>query len=130
MIKATQLRPGMIIVHDGQLYTVFSVDHRTPGNKRPAMATKMRNLNTGTIIDYRFRAEDFLERAIVDEIEYQYMYSDGDDHHFMNTQDYEQMTLSPEILGEPAYYLIGDMNVHVEFYGGKPIGVALPSAVD
>ena len=89
MIKATQLRPGMIIVHDGQLYTVFSVDHRTPGNKRAAMATKMRNLKTGTIIDYRFRAEEFLERAIVDEIEYQYMYSDPEGHHFMNTQDYE-----------------------------------------
>jgi elongation factor P len=130
MIKATQLRPGMIIVHDGQLYTVFSVDHRTPGNKRAAMATKMRNLKTGTIIDYRFRAEEFLERAIVDEIEYQYMYSDGEGHHFMNTQDYEQMTLSPEILGEAAYYLIGDMNVHVEFYEGKPIGVALPDTVD
>ena len=130
MIKATQLRPGMIIVHDGQLYTVFSVDHRTPGNKRAAMATKMRNLKTGTIIDYRFRAEEFLERAIVDEIEYQYMYSDGGGHHFMNTQDYEQMTLSPEVLGEAAYYLIGDMNVHVEFYEGKPIGVALPDTVD
>jgi elongation factor P len=130
MIKATQLRPGMIIVHDGQLYTVFSVDHRTPGNKRAAMATKMRNLKTGTIIDYRFRAEEFLERAIVDEIEYQYMYSDGEGHHFMNTQDYEQMTLSPEILGEAAYYLIGEMNVHVEFYEGKPIGVALPDTVD
>jgi elongation factor P len=130
MIKATQLRPGMIIVHDGQLYTVFSVDHRTPGNKRAAMATKMRNLKTGTIIDYRFRAEEFLERAIVDEIEYQYMYSDGEGHHFMNTQDYEQMTLSPEVLGEAAYYLIGDMNVHVEFYEGKPIGVALPDTVD
>jgi elongation factor P len=130
MIKATQLRPGMIIVHDGQLYTVFSVDHRTPGNKRAAMATKMRNLKTGTIIDYRFRAEEFLERAIVDEIEYQYMYSDGEGHHFMNTQDYEQITLSPEVLGEAAYYLIGDMNVHVEFYEGKPIGVALPDTVD
>jgi elongation factor P len=130
MIKATQLRPGMIIVHDGQLYTVFSVDHRTPGNKRAAMATKMRNLKTGTIIDYRFRAEEFLERAIVDEIEFQYMYSDGEGHHFMNTQDYEQITLSPEVLGEAAYYLIGDMNVHVEFYEGKPIGVALPDTVD
>jgi len=112
----------MIIVHDGQLYTVFSVDHRTPGNKRAAMATKMRNLKSGTIIDYRFRAEEFLERAIVDEIEYQYMYSDGEGHHFMNTQDFEQITLSPEVLGEAAYYLIGDMNVHVEFYEGKPIG--------
>ena len=59
MVKATQLRPGMIIRHEGELYTVHSVDHRTPGNKRAAMATKMRNLRTGSIIDYRFRAEEF-----------------------------------------------------------------------
>ena len=66
MLKATQLRPGMIIEHEGDLFTVMSVDHRTPGNKRGAMATRMRNLRNGTTIDYRFRAEDFVERAILD----------------------------------------------------------------
>jgi elongation factor P len=130
MVKATQLRPGMIVVHDGELYTVFSVDHRTPGNKRGSMQTKMRNLRTGNIIDYRFRAEEFLERAIVDEIEYQFMYADGEGYHFMNTENYEQMALSPEILGDAAYYMIGDMNVKIEFYEGKAIGVALPDTVD
>ncbi len=130
MVKATQLRPGMIVVHDKELYTVFSVEHRTPGNKRGSMQTKMRNLRTGNIIDYRFRAEEFLERAVVDEIEYQFMYSDGDGYHFMNTENFEQMSLSPEILGEAAYYLIGDMNVRVEFYENKAIGVALPDTVD
>jgi elongation factor P len=130
MVKATQLRPGMIVVHEGQLYTVFSVDHRTPGNKRGSMQTKMRNLRTGTIIDYRFRAEEFLERAVVDEIEHQYMYSDGGGHHFMNTENYEQITLSNDIVGDAAYYLIGDMNVKIEFYENKPIGVALPDTVD
>jgi len=85
MVKATQLRPGMIVVHDGELYTVFSVDHRTPGNKRGSMQTKMRNLRTGNIIDYRFRAEEFLERAVVDEIEHQYFYTDSGCFHFMNT---------------------------------------------
>src|SRR6266481_6941490 len=57
-VKATQLRPGMVIRHEGQLYTIFSVDHRTPGNKRGSMQTRMRNLRTGAIIDYRFRAEE------------------------------------------------------------------------
>ena len=130
MIKATQLRPGMIIVHDGQLYTVFSVDHRTPGNKRAAMATKMRNLKTGTIIDYRFRAEEFLERAIVDEIEYQYMYSDPEGHHFMNTQSYEQLALQNDIVGDTKDYLIPNMPVKIEYYDEKPIGVLIPDTVD
>ncbi|HKN59983.1 MAG TPA: hypothetical protein VJW93_02320, partial [Candidatus Acidoferrales bacterium] len=58
MIKATLLRAGMIIKHDGDLHVVYSVDHRTPGNKRAAMQTKMRNLRTGSMMDYRFRAEE------------------------------------------------------------------------
>ena len=130
MIKATQLRPGMIIEHEGQLYVVFSVDHRTQGNKRGQMATRLRNLKTGSIVDYRFRAEEFVERAIVDEIEYQYHYNDAQGYHFMNTENYEQITLSPEVLGDAVHYLIGEMNVKIEFYDGKPIGVALPDTVD
>ena len=130
MIKATQLRPGMIIVHDGQLYTVFSVDHRTPGNKRAAMATKMRNLKTGTIIDYRFRAEEFVDRAILDSVEFEYLYNEGDDFHFMNTETYEQMHLTREMLGETVYYLIPNTVLSVEFFEEKPIGVDLPDTMD
>jgi elongation factor P len=130
MLKATQLRPGMVIVHEGQLYTVHSVDHRTPGNKRGAMATKMRSLKSGSIIDYRFRAEDFVERAILDEIEFQYMYSDAEGYHFMNTENYEQMHLGAEVLGDAVNYLIPDLVVHLEFYEGKPIGAIVPDTVD
>ena len=85
--KATQLRPGMVIQHEGQLYTVFSVDHRTPGNKRGSMQTRLKNLRTGTMIDYRFRAEEFVDRAILDEVEFEYLYSEGDEFHFMNTEN-------------------------------------------
>src|SRR5205807_8435704 len=66
-VKATQLRPGMVIQHEGQLFTVFSTEHRTPNNKHGSMQTRMKNLKTGAIIDYRFRAEEFIERAILDE---------------------------------------------------------------
>src|SRR5256886_17542077 len=105
-VEATQLRPGMVIQHEGQLFTIFSVDHRTPGNKRGSMQTRMRNLRTGAIIDYRFRAEEFVDRAILDEVEFEYLYSEGDDFHFMNTKNYEQMQMSREELGESVYYLI------------------------
>jgi len=130
MVKATQLRPGMVIQHQGDLFTVFSVEHRTPGNKRGSMQTKMRNLRTGAIIDYRFRAEDFVERAIVDEVEFEYLYSDGEGCHFMNTETFEQIRLSRELLGEAVDYLIGNVLVKVEFFEGKPIGVVLPDTVD
>lgn len=130
MVKATQLRPGMVIRHDGQLYTVFSVDHRTPGNKRGAMQTKMRNLRNGTIIDYKFRAEEFVERAVLDEIEFEYLYNEGEDFHFMNSETYEQIHLRHDILGDAVNYLIPNIHVKVEFYEGKPIGVDLPDTID
>jgi elongation factor P len=130
MLKATQLRPGMIIVHEGNLYTVHSVDHRTPGNKRGAMATRMRSLRTGSIIDYRFRAEDFVERAVLDEIEFQYLYADGEGYHFMDNQSFEQIQVSGEVLGDAVYYLIPDLAVKLEFYEGKPLGAVLPDTVD
>lgn len=130
MVKATQLRPGMIIRHEGELYAVFSVEHRTPGNKRGSMQTKLRNLRNGAIVDYRFRAEDTVERAIVDEIDHEYLYADSDGYHFMNTESFEQFHLTQEILGEAVDYLIPNLTIKLEFYEGKPIGVALPDTVD
>src|SRR5580704_10635302 len=129
-VKATQLRPGMVIQHEGQLFTVFSVDHRTPGNKRGSMQTRMKNLRNGTMIDYRFRAEEFVDRAILDEVEFEYLYNEGDDFHFMNTKNYEQMQMSREELGETVYYLIPSTLVKVEFFEEKAIGVDLPDTMD
>src|SRR6202789_15718 len=129
-VKATQLRPGMVIQHEGQLYTVFSTDHRTPGNKRGSMQTRLKNLKNGTMIDYRFRAEEFVDRAILDSVEYEYLYSEGDDFHFMNTETYEQMHLTREMLGETVYYLIPNTVLSVEFFEEKPIGVDLPDTMD
>jgi elongation factor P len=106
------------------------VDHRTPGNKRGAMATKMKSLKSGSIIDYRFRAEDFVERAVLDEVEFQYLYNDTEGYHFMNTENYEQMHLGAEVLGDAVNYLIPNLVLHLEFYEGKPIGAVLPDTVD
>ena len=130
MIKATLLRAGMIIKHEGDLYSVYSVDHRTPGNKRAAMATKMRNLRSGAMIDYRFRAEDFLDKVTVDEIEHEYLYSDGDGHHFMNVENYEQTGLQDDVVGDTKDYLIPNTQVKIEYYDGRPIGVLIPDTVD
>jgi elongation factor P len=129
-VKATQLRPGMVIQHEGQLYTVFSTDHRTPGNKRGSMQTRLKNLKSGTMIDYRFRAEEFVDRAILDSVEYEYLYNEGDDFHFMNTETYEQMHLTRELLGETVYYLIPNTVLSVEFFEDKPIGIDLPDTMD
>jgi elongation factor P len=130
MIKATLLRAGMIIKHEGDLFAVYSVDHRTPGNKRAAMQTKMRNLRTGSMIDYRFRAEETIEKVTVDEIQFEYLYSDGEGHHFMNSENYEQLALQNDIVGDAKDYMIPNMPVSIEYYDNKPIGVLLPDTVD
>jgi elongation factor P len=129
-IKATLLRPGMVIQHEGQLFSVFSTEHRTPGNKRGSMQTRMKNLRTGAIIDYRFRAEEFVDRAILDEVEFEYLYHEGDEYYFMNTQTYEQMQMTKDELGETVYYLIPNTIVKIEFFEEKPIGVDLPDTMD
>jgi elongation factor P len=129
-IKATQLRPGMVIQHEGQLFSVFSTEHRTPGNKRGSMQTRMKNLRTGAIIDYRFRAEEFVDRAILDDVEFEYLYHEGDEYYFMDTQTYEQMQMTKDELGETVYYLIPNTIVKIEFFEEKPIGVDLPDTMD
>ena len=120
----------MVIQHGGDLFTVFTTEHRTPGNKRGSMQTRMKNLRTGAIIEYRFRAEEFVDRAILDEVEFEFLYHEGDDYHFMNTKTYEQMQMTKEELGEAVYYLIPNTIVKIEFHDEKAIGVDLPDTMD
>ena len=120
----------MVIQHEGQLFTIFSVDHRTPGNKRGSMQTRMKSLRTGSLVDYRFRAEEFVERAILDEVEFEYLYNEGDEFHFMNSETFEQMQMTREELGETVYYLIPNTLVKIEFFEEKAIGIDLPDTMD
>jgi elongation factor P len=129
-IQATQLRPGMLIKHNDDLHSVFSVEHRTPGNKRGFIQAKLRNLRSGSLIDHRFRAEDDVDKVVVDEVEMEYLYNDGDAYHFMNTETFEQIHLGRDVLGEAVDYLIPNLQIDIEFYEGKPVGVELPQTVE
>ena len=130
MIAATQMRPGNVIKHAGELFSIFSVVHRTPGNLRAFVQAKLRNLRTGAIIEHRFRSEDRVEQILLDESEMQFLYRDGDDFHFMNTENYEQIHLTRDVLGDSANYLLPEGMIKVEFYEGKPVGIELPATVD
>ncbi|HKW65680.1 MAG TPA: hypothetical protein VJP04_00240, partial [Terriglobales bacterium] len=92
-IPATQLRPGMVIKHNNDLHAVFSVEHRTPGNLRAFIQAKLRNLRTGAMFEHRFRSADAIEKITVDEVKMEYLYTDGDNYYFMNTENYEQTYL-------------------------------------
>src|SRR5438105_12085625 len=130
MISATQMRPGMVIKYNNELYTVFSVTHRTPGNLRGFVQAKMRSLRSGSMIEHRFSSEDRVEKALMEEQEMEYLYDDGEYFYFMNTENYEQMHLMKDLLGDATQYLIPNLKVTVEFYEGKPISVELPATVD
>jgi len=130
MIPATQMRPGMVIVFNKELHSVFSVTHRTPGNLRGFVQAKMRNLRSGSMFEHRFSSEDRVEKAILEEHEMEYLYDDGEYYYFMNIETFEQMHLTKEILGDAPSYLIPQLKVVVEFYEGKAISVELPATVD
>jgi elongation factor P len=130
MIAATQLRPGMVVKFNNELHTIFSMVHRTPGNLRGFVQAKMRNLRSGSMIEHRFSSEDKVERVTLDQQEMEYMYDDGEFFYFMNTENYEQMHLTKDLLGDAVNYLIPQLKVDVEFYEGKAISVELPPSVE
>ena len=130
MIQSTKLRPGMVIKFNKDLFSIFSVNHRTPGNLRGFVQAKMRNLKSGSMIEHRFSSEDKVERAILDEVEMEYLYDDGEYFYFMNTTTYEQLHLTRDVLGDGVEYLIPQLRVNVEFYEGKAISVELPATID
>ena len=129
-MNANELRPGMIIKHNNELFSIHKAEHRTPGNLRAFVQAHMRNLRSGAMIEHRFRSEDTVERAVLDEVEMQYLYSDGDAYHFMNTETFEQISLHKSVVGDRASYLVPDITLRLEFYEGRPVEIALPPTVD
>ncbi len=106
MIAATQLRPGMVIKWNGDLYSVFKKEHRTPGNLRGFVQAKLRRLSNGSIYEHRFSSEDKVEKVSLDEQVMEFLYDDGEAYHFMNIETYEQMHLNKDLLGDATDYLI------------------------
>jgi elongation factor P len=128
-IPATQMRPGMIIKHNNDLHLVFSVEHRTPGNLRAFIQAKLRNIRTGAMFEHRFRSADLIDKINVDEVPMEFLYQDGDDFYFMNTENYEQTHLRRDTLGDAVDYLTANLQIKVEFYDGKAVGIELPQTV-
>jgi elongation factor P len=129
-IPATQIRRGMVILFEGNLCKVVEFRHHTPGNLRAMVQTKLRNLKSGSTFEHRFRSADTVERAVLEQHQMEYLYTDGSGHHFMNTENYEQTHLSDEDLGDMAQWLAPGLHIQAEFHEGQPIGVELPDAIE
>ena len=129
-VQATRLRKGMLIKVGENLFRILDLHHLTPGNKRAHIQARMRNIRTQSLMDEKFRAEEDVERAVLDEREMQYLYNDSDHYYFMDTSSYEQIQISAEALGDSKDYLIADAIIKVEFYDIEPVGIELPATVD
>ena len=129
-LLATRLKKGMIIKLDNELFRIHDLMHVTPGNLRGFVRVKARNLRSQTMSEQKLRSEDVIERATLEEKEMQFLYSDGDGYHFMDTESYEQIHMSPETLGDTVGFLKNEMTIRVEFYGEEPVGIELPQTVD
>ena len=130
LIPATQLRVGMLINYQNDLYRIMAVTHVTPGNWRGMVQTKMRGVRSGTQTENRFRSEDKVDRVTLDQQQMEFLYADGDEFHFMNTETFEQTHLDREMLGDVVSYLLSNTRVTVDWYEGQPIGVTPPKTVD
>lgn len=128
-MQANDLRNGMVILFNNDLCKVMEFRHHTPGNLRAMVQAKLRNLRTGSQFEHRFRSGDIIEPAYIEHHEMEYLYSDGHAHHFMNTENYEQVEIQSDDLGDAASWLAPGLKIQVQFHETKPIGVELPKTV-
>ena len=128
-MQANDLRKGQVILFEGDLCKVMEFRHHTPGNLRAMVQAKLRNMRTGNQFEHRFRSQDEVEPAYITQHEMEYLYSDGHAHHFMNTENYEQIEISEDDLGDAASWLSPGVKLQVQFHESKPIGIELPKTI-
>ncbi len=130
MIDVNELRKGATFTMDGELYRVLEYEHHKPGRGKAYIRTRLRNINTGATTRHTFTSGDKVEDVYVERRGVQYLYTDGDLYHFMDTETYEQLAAPASVLEEAAPYLKESMEIVVSVYQGRVIDVDLPTKVD
>ena len=130
MINVNDIKNGMTILIEGQIYQVVEFLHVKPGKGSAFMKTKLRNMRTGGIVEKTFNTNVKFERANINKQNVQYLYNTGDTYFFMNMDNYEQLELSADQIGDNKNYLIENMNVYVILYEGELLGIDLPDKVE
>lgn len=128
-ISANELRNGMLIEHNGKLWTACKTQHVKPGKGGAFVQVEMKEIKNGTKLNERFRSDESLEKVRLEEEECQFLYNDGNLYTFMNIATFEQIQISKDILGESVYYLTDNMIVKISTYEGDIIGIILPDSV-
>lgn len=129
-MKANDIRKGQVLKIGTDLFTVLAFAHRTPGNLRAFVQVKLRNLRSGVQSETRYSSTDEVERVSIDTKQMQYLYKDAAGYHFMDTESYDQVALTDDVLGDTMSYIVAESSVPMEWYDGRPVGIELPSAVE
>jgi elongation factor P len=129
-IRAIDLRRGIAVEYNNKLYVVHDFAKVSKGNWRSFMQVKLKDTQTGSIIEQRFRVDDQLEQAFLDTKPMEYLYSETDRHYFMNLEDFDQMELTGDVVGEAVQYLKPNTQVQLTMYQGKPFSIQLPNTVE
>ena len=130
MATTNDLKNGMTLNIDGQLWNVVDFQHVKPGKGGAFVRTKLKNVMSGKVVDRTFNAGVRVEQASVDRREMQYLYREGDDFVFMDTETYDQPHIPAATVGDASNYLLEEQNVTVAFNEGVPLYVELPAAVE
>ena len=130
MVNVNDIKNGMTILFEGNIYTVMEFSHVKPGKGAAFVQAKLKNLRTGSIIEKRFNSGVKLEKAIIEKVGMQFLYATGDSYNFMNMETYEQTELSKEQLGNDVNYLKEGLDVLLSFYEGELLGIILPEKVE
>ena len=130
MIKASDIRKGRTIIHDGSLYVCHDAQHVAKGNKRSYMQTKLKDLKSGAITEVRFNVDDKIEIPFVESKEYEFLYHDGQNYIFMDTESFDQIPIDKDLIGDGTAYLIPNTKVTCDIYDGGIIGVTLPHTLE
>jgi elongation factor P len=128
-VIASSLRKGNIVELEGRLYVILTAENIHPGKGTPVTQVDMRRLSDGVKSSQRYKTTDQVERAHVEDREYQFLYQDGDGFHFMNMESYDQVAVSPDIIGEQAGFLQPEMKVRLSVYEGTTVAIELPQRV-
>lgn len=129
MVNVNDLKNGMTISFDGNIYSVIEFLHVKPGKGPAFVRTKLRNLRTGAIIEHTFNAGIKVEKAIISKEPMQFLYATGDTYNFMNIETYEQIELTKDQIGPDAKFLKEGLNVDITFYEGELLGISLPEKI-
>jgi len=131
MVKviASNVRKGNVIEHEGKLCVVMTAESMRPGKGTPTTQLEMRRISDGVKVVQRYKTTDSLERAFIDEQPYNFLFKDGDMYTFMNQENYEQVPVSSDILGDQAVYLQENMQVKLSLFQGVPVSIELPQRV-